>query len=103
MESDALAALANSPTAAQADEALFLRSVAQFYYLDLFGQVPYRLIQDYNSIKPAPIMQPAEAIDTLIATLNGVIVHNTLPASNVPYKASVDAAKFLLMKVLLLI
>jgi len=101
MESDALAALANNPTALQADEALFLRSVAQFYYVDLFGQVPYRLIADYNSIKPAPIMQPAEAVDTLIATLNSIIVHNALPASNVPYKASVDAAKFLLMKVLL--
>lgn len=100
MESDALAALANNPTPAQFDEALFLRSVAQFYYLDLFGQVPYRLIQDYNSIKPAPIMQPAEAIDTLIASLSGIIARNNLPATN-KYKASLDGTKFLLMKVYL--
>jgi len=101
MESDALAALASSPNTAQADEALFLRSVAQFYYLDLFGQVPYRLISEYNSIKPAPIMQPAEAVDTLVTTLNSIISHNALSPANVPYRASVDAAKFLLMKVLL--
>src|SRR5438309_4466124 len=53
-ESDAIATLASSPTATQADEALFLRSVTQFYFLDLYGQVPYRPIAEYNSIKPAP-------------------------------------------------
>ncbi|HWJ89885.1 MAG TPA: RagB/SusD family nutrient uptake outer membrane protein [Flavisolibacter sp.] len=101
LESDAIATLASSPTAAQADEALFLKSVAQFYYVDLFGQVPYRLVSEYNSIKPAPVLQPAAAVDTLVAALNGIISRNALPASNVPYRASVDAAKFLLMKVLL--
>jgi hypothetical protein len=101
LESDALATLASSPNPAQADEALFLRSVAQFYYLDLYGQVPYRTIADYNSIKAAPVMEPAAAIDTLVTTLNGIISRNVLPATNVPYRGSVDAAKFLLMKVLL--
>ena len=101
MESDALATLAANPSATQADEALFLRSVAQFYYLDLFGQVPYRLVKDYNSIKAAPVLSPADAVDTLVTTLNGIISRNALPAANVPYRASVDAAKFLLMKVLL--
>ena len=101
LESDAIATLASSPTAAQADEALFLKSVAQFYYVDLFGQVPYRLVSEYNSIKPAPVLQPAAAVDTLVAALNGIISRNALPASNVPYRASVDAAKFLLMNVLL--
>jgi len=101
MESDALSVLASSPTAVQADEAYFLRSVAQFYYLDLYGEVPYRLISDYNKITPAPVLKPAAAVDTLVATLNGIISRNVLPATNVPYRASVDAAKFLLMKVLL--
>ncbi|MFI5153520.1 MAG: RagB/SusD family nutrient uptake outer membrane protein [Chitinophagales bacterium] len=101
MESDAISTLAAGPTAQQADEALFLRSVAQFYYVDLFGQVPYRLVQDYNSIKAAPVMQPAEAVDTLETVLNGIISRNALPGANVPYRASIDAAKFLLMKVLL--
>src|SRR5688500_9237402 len=52
--------LAFSPNAAQRAEALFLRSFAQFHTLDLFGQVPYRTVEEYNSIKPAPVMQPAE-------------------------------------------
>jgi len=101
LQSDALATLASSPTAQQADEAYFLRSVAQFYLLDLFGQVPYRTIAEYNSIKAAPVLDAAGAIDTLVTTLNGIISRNALPASNVPYRASVDAARFLLMKVLL--
>src|SRR6476646_10502025 len=76
MESDALATLALGATGAQADEALFLRSVSQFYYLDLFGQVPYRQIADYNTITPAPVLQPAAAVDTLVNTLNGIISRN---------------------------
>src|SRR5260221_2051352 len=101
LESDALSTLASSPTPVQSDEALFLRSVAQFYYLDLFGQVPYREIADYNAITAAPVYQPAAAINNLVTTLNGIITRNVLPTSNIPYRASIDAAKFLLMKVLL--
>jgi hypothetical protein len=101
LESDALSTLASSPTAVQSDEALFLRSVAQFYYLDLFGQVPYRDVANYNAITAAPVYQPAAAVDNLVTTLNGIISRNALPTSNIPYRASIDAAKFLLMKVLL--
>lgn len=91
--------LAFNPSAQQRAEALFLRSFAQFHTLDLFGQVPYRTVADYSSIEPSLVMQPAEAIDTLVTTLNSIIP--LLPAANSPYKASPDAAKFLLMKVLL--
>jgi hypothetical protein len=91
--------LAFGPNAQQRAEALFLRSYAQFYTLDLFGQVPYRSAADYNSIEPSKVMTPAEAVDTLINVLGGII--GDLPESNAPYKASPDAAKFLLMKVLL--
>ena len=89
------AVLAFTPSAIQADEAYFLRSVAQFYFLDLYGQVPYRTVHDYNSIKPAPVLQPAAAVDTLVATLNGIISRNVLPAANIPYRASIDASKIL--------
>jgi hypothetical protein len=101
LESDALSTLASSPNAVQSDEALFLLSVAQFYFLDLYGQVPYRDVADYNSIKAASVYQPAEAVDALVTRLNGIITRNALPLSNIPYRASIDAAKFLLMKVLL--
>src|SRR5215213_10686191 len=79
LESAAITTLAFNPNAQQRAEALFLRSMAQFYFLDLYGQVPYRPVAEYNSIGPAPVMQPAQAVDTLVATLNGIIA--TLPLS----------------------
>jgi hypothetical protein len=99
LQSSALTVLAFNPSPIQRAEALFLRSLAQFYILDLYGQVPYRNIADYNSLDPAPVMTPAQAVDTLVNTLTAIIPQ--LPDSNKPYRASPDAARFLLMKVLL--
>lgn len=91
--------LAFGPTAQQRAEALFLRSFAQFYTLDFYGQVPWRRYTEYNSLEPAPVMTAAEAIDTLQTVLNEIIP--VLPDANAPYRASPDAARFLLMKLLL--
>jgi starch-binding outer membrane protein, SusD/RagB family len=99
LESDATTVLAFNPTPEQAAEAIFLRSMAQFYLLDLYGQVPYRTVEKYNSIDASPVMQPAQAIDTLVTNLSGIIP--TLAANNQPYNANPNAARFLLMKVLL--
>ncbi|OQP49317.1 hypothetical protein A4H97_28675 [Niastella yeongjuensis] len=99
LQSAALTVLAANPSAGQRAEALFLRSLSQFYLLDLYGQVPYREINAYNSLEPAPVMTPAQAVDTLVNTLTAIIPQ--LSAANKPYKASPDAARFLLMKVLL--
>ncbi len=100
LQSDALSAAYNSGSDQEKRaEALFLRSVAQFYMLDLYGQVPYRKIEDYASLTAAPVLGPQEAIDTLDATLTSIIP--LLSKDNSPYSASPDAAKFLLMKVLL--
>ncbi len=99
LEADATTVLASSPTPEQAAEATFLRSLAQFYYLDLYGQVPYRTIAGFNGIDAAPVMTAAQAVDTLIANLTGIIP--TLSSSNQNYQASPNAARFLLMKVLL--
>lgn len=91
--------LAFGPTAQQRAEALFLRSFAQFYTLDFYGQVPWRRYTEYNSLDPAPVMTAAEAIDTLQTVLTEII--GTLPDANAPYRASPDAARFLLMKLML--
>lgn len=99
LQHTATTVLAFNPSPIQRAQALFLRSFAQFHTLDLYGQVPYRPYTEYNSIQPAPVMLPAAAIDTLIRTLNEIIP--ILKDSLSPYKASPDAAKFLLMKVLL--
>lgn len=99
LESDATTVLAFNPTAEQGAEALFLRSLAQFYYLDFYGQVPYRTVANYNTLDAAPVLTPAAAIDTLVSTLTSIIP--ILNASNSAYIANPDAARFLLMKVLL--
>ena len=98
LESDATTVLALNPSAEQAAEATFLRSLAQFYFLDLYGQVPYRTIPNYNTINASPVMSPAQAIDTLVTNLTGII-----PILNQTqnYYATANAARFLLMKVLL--
>jgi hypothetical protein len=99
LEADATTTLALSPTAEQAAEATFLRSLAQYYYLNLYGQVPYRTAANYNTIGPAPVMQPADAIDSLVQNLTAIIP--VLSASNDHSLATPNAARFLLMKVLL--
>lgn len=99
MESDATTVLANGPTAEQAAEAYFIRTVSQFYLLDLYGQVPFRTVATYNAIGPSQVLGPQEAIDTMVATIARILPD--LPASNSPYRASPDAANFLLMKILL--
>lgn len=101
LESDATTALAFNPSPQQAAEATFLRSLAQFYLLDLYGQVPYRTVEKYNSIDASPVLQPADAVTTLKTDLEGIIAGKALPSSNQPYSASTNAARFLLMKVLL--
>jgi hypothetical protein len=99
LESDATTALALNPSPEQAAEAVFLRSLAQFYFLDLYGIVPYRTVAKYNSIDAAPVMTAAQAIDTLVSNLSGIIP--ILSSSNPSYMANPNAARFLLMKVLL--
>jgi starch-binding outer membrane protein, SusD/RagB family len=100
MESDATTVLAFNPTAEQAAEAIFLRSMAQYFYLDLFGQVPYRTVPNYNTINAPPVMQPSDAIDTLVTNLTNIIpLLSSTQATAFP--ASANAARFLLMKVLL--
>jgi hypothetical protein len=99
MESDATTVLAFSPSTEQTAEAMFIRSFAQFYMLDLYGQVPYRSVDKYNGIDAPPVAGPADMIDTLVQNLTAIIP--VLSPANAPYKASPDAARFLLMRVLL--
>src|SRR5580692_8516166 len=98
LESDATTVLALNPTAEQAAEATFLRSLAQYYFVNLFGQVPYRTVANYNTINASPVMSPTEAIDTLVANLTGIIPQL---AATQNYAATANAARFLLMKTLL--
>ena len=69
LQSSAVTVLAFNPPAEQGAEALFLKTLSMFYYLDLWGQVPVRTISDYNSIEASAVLQPAEAIAEMIANL----------------------------------
>jgi hypothetical protein len=99
LEADATTALALSPSTEQAAEATFLRSLAQYYYLNLYGQVPYRTVANYNTINASPVMTPAQAVDTLVANLTAIIPN--LGPNNDHSIANPNAARFLLMKTLL--
>jgi hypothetical protein len=99
LEADATTTLALGPSTEQAAEATFLRSLAQYYFLNLYGQVPYRTVANYNTIGAAPVMKPADAIDTLVQNLTAIIPQ--LSSANGHDIANPNAARFLLMKVLL--
>ncbi len=34
---------------------------------------PYRNVAEYNSLDPAPVMTPQQAVDTLVNTLTAII------------------------------
>ncbi|WP_224491320.1 RagB/SusD family nutrient uptake outer membrane protein [Robertkochia flava] len=90
----------SNPTAQQAAEAKFLRAYSMFWVVDLFGQVPFRNLDDAVDVPPI-VLTRAEATDFIINDLREAIPD--LPAA--PFGGSVaanaEAAKFLLAKVLL--
>ena len=105
IESNATTVLASGPSTEQAAQAIFLRSLAQYFLVNLYGQVPYRTVEKYNSIDAPPVLSPQAAVDTLVRNLTAIIPQMTYAATGTglpaPYKAGPDAARFLLMKVLL--
>nr|WP_295921695.1 RagB/SusD family nutrient uptake outer membrane protein [uncultured Dyadobacter sp.] len=90
--------LRNSPTPQQAAEARFVRALAMFDVLDLWGVVPFReSLEDFRQLPRTFTSQ--EAIDFIIAEINAIM--NDLPASGPAYVANKNAARVLLMKVYL--
>ena len=92
---DATNVLGFNPTVAQASEARFLRALALYYLLDLYGQYPIRNPGD-NLLLPPEVKSGAAAASYLISELTAIIP--TLPASNGSSLANPDAARTLLMK-----
>ncbi len=95
---DATNVLAFNPTALQAAEAKFLRAIALYQLLDLYGQFPIR--NPGESLLNAPkVYSGEEAVQLIIKELNDAVTG--LPATTTIDKANKDAANFLLMKVYL--
>lgn len=87
-----------NPSAQQAAEAKFIRALAMFDMLDLWGQVPYR--ESLESFKTPPsVLTGQEAIDFIIKDLNDAM--GALPDKTEAYIANQNAAKVLLMKLYL--
>jgi hypothetical protein len=87
-----------SPSAQQAAEARFVRALAMFDVLDLWGVVPYREnLDDFRALPKTLTSQ--EAIDFIISEMNAIM--NDLPASGPAFVANKNAARVLLMKVYL--
>lgn len=93
---DATNVLLFQPTTSQAAQARFLRAIALYHLLDLYGQYPIR--QPGEDLRNAPEVKTGEgAIDYIIDELEAVM--GDLPAENTnPTVASQDAAKVLLMR-----
>ncbi len=92
---DATNVLGFQPSASQAAEARFIRALALYYLLDLYGQFPIRNPGDNLLLAPV-VKSGADAANFIIAELNAALPN--LPASNGSNKANPDACRVLLMK-----
>lgn len=87
-----------NPSKQQEAEARFIRALAMFDMLDLWGVVPFR--DNLDDFRETPrTMKAEEAIGFIISELNGIMAD--LPAGGPAYVANKNAARTLLMKVYL--
>ena len=85
-------------SAQQKAEAKFIRALAMFDMLDLWGQTPYR--DNLDDFKTLPsVLTGQDAIDFLVKDLNDAI--GSLPSGGEAYVANKNAARVLLMKIYL--
>jgi hypothetical protein len=85
------------PNKQQAAEARFLRALAMFSVLDLYGQVPFREPGE-DLLKAPKVLTGTEAIDFIISELNTILPDLPEGASVPDYQANKNAARVLLMK-----
>ncbi|EDM34636.1 putative outer membrane protein [Pedobacter sp. BAL39] len=90
------------PSAQLAAEARFIRALAMFDLLDLYGVAPLRdgaSIEDFRV--PPEVLQPQAAIDYLVKELNEILASLPLNGPTRAFEANRNAAKVLLMKIYL--
>lgn len=95
---DATNVLGFNPTAGQNAEARFIRALALYYLLDIYGQFPLRNPGD-NLLLPPTVYAGQAGATFIISELNAILPN--LPASNGSNLANPDACKVLLMRCLL--
>ncbi|TAI47982.1 RagB/SusD family nutrient uptake outer membrane protein [Flagellimonas allohymeniacidonis] len=90
-------------TAEQVGQAQFVRAYATWVLLDLFGNVPFRGVDEGPEINPS-VLSRTEAVALVIADLEAAITalpSAVAPSSDANKVASKAAARFLLARVLL--
>jgi hypothetical protein len=92
---DATNVLGFNPSKGQAAEARFIRALALYYLLDLYGQFPIRNPGDNLLLAPT-VKSATDGAAYLISELTAILPD--LPAANGSDKANADAARVLLMK-----
>jgi len=92
---DATNVLGFNPSAGQAAEARFIRALALYYLLDLYGQFPIRNPGDNLLLAPT-VKSASDGAAFLISELTAILP--ALPASNGTNLANPDACRTLLMK-----
>jgi hypothetical protein len=95
MNFDATNVLAFTPTEGQAAEARFIRALALYQLLDLYGQFPYREPNE-NLLNAPKVYSGLDAINFIISELTAILPK--LSASNPIYQANPDAVRVLLMR-----
>ncbi|WP_228853423.1 RagB/SusD family nutrient uptake outer membrane protein [Aegicerativicinus sediminis] len=90
----------SNPTSQQEGEARFLRAYSMYQIMDLFGQQPFRNVDDAIDATPM-VMSRTESLNFIIDDLNQAI--NLLPSAPAggSNKATKEGAQFLLAKILL--
>lgn len=91
----------SNPTEMQAAEAKFVRAVAMFWLVDLYGQVPFRAPDEGPEINPM-VLTRAEAVEYILTDLNEAlaVLPTGGPSASLtrPTKASI---RFLMAKTIL--
>lgn len=95
---DATTVLGTNGSADQIAQARFLRALACYQLLDLFGQFPVRQPGD-NLLLPAKVYSGDSAVQFLITELTTALTN--IGTSNTVTEANPDAIRFLLMKLYL--
>ena len=90
----------SNASAEQVAEAKFLRAFSMWVIMDMFGQVPFRTVDEGVDVNPT-IMTRTEALAFILQDLDDAIAGLPSRAPGETGKAGIAAAKFLKAKVLL--
>lgn len=100
--SEVIDSRSNSPAVVQA-EAQFIRALSMWVIMDLYGQVPFREVDEGPEINPR-VLTRSEALDFVITDLEAAITglpSAAAPSGDANKRATKAAARFLLARVLL--